>query len=100
MSAHLQIKELLVDSELDRMNIMICGMSEVRRLQTGAEYLKNYKLFWSGNENKRIHGVGILVHYSLVSKICSVQYLGPRIICMKLKIGSNQNTDSTKTYIR
>jgi len=61
-----------VVSEIDRANLAICGLQEVRRLNTGSASIKTktnnkYEFYWSGRVKKRQHGVGfaIKVHHDI-----------------------------------
>ena len=55
-------------NEIDKANLSICGLQEVRRLNKGSALIKsnndshnNYEVHWSEHVNKRQHGVGIVI---------------------------------------
>lgn len=74
-----------VVNEIDKAGISICGLQEVRRLNKRSALIKSdsgnkYEIHWSGNSNKRIHGVGIVIKVDPFIEIIEMVPIDARII--------------------
>ena len=77
-----------VVKEIDKANLTICGLQEVRRLDTGSALIKTcrnginnkYEIYWSGLSTKRQHGVGIVIKVNPNVQIIEVISVNSRII--------------------
>ena len=72
-------------NEIDKANLTICGLQEVRRLNTGSALIKTatnkkYELYWSGQVSKRQHGVGFVIKVDPSIEIIEITSISPRII--------------------
>ena len=74
-------------NEIDKANLVICGLQEVRRLNTGSALIKTsqnetnkYEFHWSGQTNKRQHGVGFIIKIDTNVEIIEITAVSARII--------------------
>ena len=78
--------------EIDKANLSICAIQELRRLSTGSACISStlngkttdYEIYWKGHTSKRIHGVGIAVKVDPRIDITNVNYVSARIISMEV----------------
>ncbi|XP_066928505.1 uncharacterized protein [Clytia hemisphaerica] len=77
-------------NEINKANLSICAIQELRRLSTGSatipsvinEKTTKYEIYWKGHISKRIHGVGIAVKIDPGIDIKDIKYISARIISM------------------
>ena len=74
-----------VVNEIDKADLAICGLQEVRRLNKGSALVKSnsgkkYEVHWSGHNNKRTHGVGIVIKVDTSIEIVEIIPVDARII--------------------
>ena len=74
-----------VVNEIDKANLSICGLQEVRRLNKSSALIKSdsgseYEVHWSGHTHKRKHGVGIVIKVDPSVEIIEVTPIDARII--------------------
>ena len=67
---------------MERYNISILGLSEVRR--EGESVSGDYKVIYKGGENKE-KGVGVLYKKDMDKSILKVMPISDRIVCWRLK---------------
>ena len=73
--------------ELQRYGIDICCISEVKWPGSGCEYVRNWRLHFSGSADLRRHGVGILVSPRLKSQLLQIHCLSNRLIVAIFRMG-------------
>ena len=74
--------------EIDKAELAICGLQELRRLNTGSALIQTsnndtttkYEVHWSGRTNKRQHGVGIVIKVDPAIEIVEITPVISRII--------------------
>ena len=74
--------------EINKANLSICALQEVRRLSQGSATIpkqindatNQYEVYWSGYARKRIHGVGLVVKVDPNIEVNSIIYVNSRII--------------------
>ena len=80
-----------VVNEINKANITICGLQEVRRLNKSSAIIKTntnskYEVYWSGNQTKRQHGVGIVVKVDPNIDIVEVTSVNSRLIVLDVNV--------------
>ena len=58
-----------VVNEISKAGLSVCGIQELRRLNTGSALIESsyennenkYEVYWPGTATKRIHGVGVAI---------------------------------------
>jgi len=74
--------------EINKANLSICALQEVRRLSQGSATIpkqingttNQYEVYWSGYARKRIHGVGLVVKVDPNIEVNDIIYVTSRII--------------------
>lgn len=74
----------ILENELTRCKIDIAGISETHWQGHGHFGTSNYKVYYSGTENRSIHGVGFLVSNRLNKAILGYETINERIITIKI----------------
>ena len=78
--------------EIDKANLSICGLQEVRRTKTGSALIKlqeldkKYEVYWSGHSSKRQHGVGIVIKVDNNIIIEEIKCINARIIVADINL--------------
>ena len=72
--------------EIDRYRWNILGLCEMRWKNFGATTTEEgHKVFFSGKEDKREHGVGFLVHNGIVNTIIGCRPVSRRLVTIRLR---------------
>ena len=79
--------------ETNKAKLYVCGVQEVRRLNTGSTLIstetdlnQKYEFYWSGHSLKRIHGVGIAIKVDKNIVVEEVKYVSARLIIADVTI--------------
>ena len=80
-----------VINEINKAGLIICGLQEVRRLNNGSALIKSdtrnqYEVYWSGNQTKRQHGVGLVIKVDPNIDIVEVTPVNSRLIVLDVNI--------------
>ena len=83
-----------VVNEISKAGLSICGIQELRRLNTGSALIESsyennenkYEVYWSGTATKRIHGVGVAIKVDKKIELIEVIPVNERIIVVDLNI--------------
>ena len=80
----------IICRELEKANIDICALSEVRRPGTGNLIEKSHTIFWSGN-NKKEAGVGFAISNNLFSSIdLNPKAINDRLMSIRIELAKGQ----------
>ena len=98
--------------QIDRSELAICALQEVRRLEQGNMILEagnsKFEVHWCGNKRLRREGVALVIRIDPNVIIREISYIGPRLISVSLKIygcktkiisvyaPTNESSDSAK----
>ena len=77
--------------EIDKAGLIVCGLQEVRRLNKGSaiiktETSKEYEIYWSGQQMKRHHGVGIVIKNDPNIDVLDIIPVNPRLIVADVNV--------------
>ena len=76
-------RDILAARTLEKYDMDICGLSEVRWSGSGKERIGKYTLFYSGNSKGSEYGVGIAVRERLVGSVTAWAPVNDRIIWLR-----------------
>lgn len=97
MSTEDRLEELI--TELEKVKCDILGISEVRR--KGVECIKlnsGQMLFYSGNEDRAIGGVGILINKKYSNKVIKYRAISDRVLFITIRINQKTAIKIVQTY--
>ena len=95
----LQVGKLnLLENELARLSIKICGFSEVWWTGKG-HFMKDtgHKVVYSGSDQKHRQGVALWLHSDIANSLISYEPISPRLICATLR-ATPQNITVIQVY--
>ncbi|XP_066911780.1 uncharacterized protein [Clytia hemisphaerica] len=80
--------------EIDKADINICALQEVRRFSQGSasipiktnDFTNKYEVYWSGYTQKRMHGAGIVVKVNPNIEVSDIIYVNSRIIVAEITL--------------
>ena len=79
-----KVKELTY--EMTRYNWHVIGLCEVRWKDFGETTTEEgHKIYYSGEENKQEHGVGFLIHKTIVGSVLGCRPISSRFISLRLR---------------
>lgn len=90
-------KLLMIEKEMVRVNLNICGLSETHWQKSGHFLTDNHAVYFSGNDTKSQNGVAILIPKHQRNCVLGYEPISDRIIRIKLK-ASPTNLNLIQVY--
>ena len=87
-------KTAVTSRELDRLNVDIAALQEIRLASSGTLKVKEYTFFWHGKDEDepREHGVGFAVRDKLIQMLDPASTKSERLMYMRLIINTDSGT--------
>ena len=87
----------IVKDEMERMEIDVLGISELKWTGKGHFQSEDYKVFYSGHENLRMNGVAIILNKDMLNYVLGYNPINNRIISIRFQ-GKSINITIIQVY--
>ena len=88
----------IVKAEMDRTNIEILGISELKWTGMGYFQTDDYTVYYSGNDTGRRNGVALILHKNIAKSVLGYTPVNDRIITIRLQ-GHPINVTIIQVYV-